>query len=75
MVEGARLEITLTVCDGVLQNFDYRFGANHLTAIASTPSIAVSLGRSRGIDSVTSQLRHSRRQRAKHRTCSAPPAS
>ena len=40
-------------------DFDYRCEANHLTAIASTPSIAVNLSRSRGSDSVTSQLRHS----------------
>jgi DNA-binding MarR family transcriptional regulator len=41
-------------------DFDYRCQANHLTSIASTPSIAVNLCRSRGIDRVTSRLRHSR---------------
>ena len=37
---------------------DYCCEAHHLTAIASSRSIAVNSSRSRGIDRVTSQLRH-----------------
>ena len=59
------MEIALTVCDGDT-DFDYRCEANHLAAIASRRSITVNLDRSRGIDSVTSQLRHSRRH-SRHR--------
>src|SRR6266542_3811924 len=40
-------------------DFDYRCEANHLTAIASTPSIGINLDKTRPIDRVTSQLRHS----------------
>ena len=45
VVEGARLEIALTICDGVLQiSTYYRCEANHLTAIASRRWIAVNFG-------------------------------
>jgi hypothetical protein len=40
-------------------DFDYRCEANHLAANSSPRSITVNLGRSRPIDGVTSQLRHS----------------
>jgi hypothetical protein len=39
-------------------DFDYRCEANHLTSIASRPSITVNLGKTRPIDRVTSQLCH-----------------
>jgi len=42
-------------------DFDYRCKTNHLAAIASRASIPVNHCRSRQIDRVTSQLRHSRR--------------
>jgi hypothetical protein len=40
-------------------DFDYRCEANHLTSIASPLPITVNLGKTRPIDQVTSQLRHS----------------
>ena len=65
-----RSSITVTVCDGVLRISITVANHYHL---GPPRSIAVNLDRSRGIDSVTAQLRHSRRQRAKWQASPAPP--
>ena len=61
-LKGARLETALAVCDGVLQiSITVAKSTSSLAAISSTRSIPVYLDRTRPLDRVTSQLRHSRR--------------